>query len=86
MIDTNSVKERLISALHPTHIEVIDESAQHYGHAGATPGGNSHFAVTIITPAFAGKNLLERHRMVYEALGDFMQTIHALRIVKAEAP
>lgn len=74
------IRERLNAALAPQHLEVTDESYKHAGHAGARSGGG-HFIVTIVTDAFAGKNLVQRHRMVYEALGDAMRTdIHALSI------
>ena len=79
------IKERLQSALSPQSIEVIDESAQHAGHAGAKSGGG-HYALTIVAQRFAGQNLVQRHRMVYEALGDAMRKdIHALSI-RAYAP
>ncbi len=79
------IKERLQSTLAPQRIDIIDESHKHAGHAGARTG-MGHFNVTIVSDAFEGKNLLERHRMVYEALGDAMKTdIHALSI-KAHAP
>ena len=74
------IKERLRNALSPQSIEVIDESAQHAGHAGAQSGGG-HYALTIVAQQFAGQNLVQRHRMVYAALGDAMrQEIHALSI------
>ena len=74
------IRERLTAALAPEHIEIVDESAQHAGHAGARSGGG-HFAVTLVSSAFDGKGPLERHRMVYAALGDLMQReIHALSI------
>ncbi len=79
------IKERLQTALSPQSMEVIDESAQHAGHAGAKSGGG-HYALTIVAQQFAGRNLLQRHRMVYEALGDAMRKdIHALSI-RAYAP
>ena len=79
------IKERLQTALSPQSMEVIDESAQHAGHAGAKSGGG-HYALTIVAQQFAGHNLLQRHRMVYEALGDAMRKdIHALSI-RAYAP
>jgi BolA protein len=79
------IRERLTAAFAPTLINVVDESHLHAGHAGAASGGG-HFAVTIVADAFAGKNLLARHRMVYEALGDAMKTdIHALSL-KAYTP
>ncbi|ROR32255.1 BolA family protein [Inmirania thermothiophila] len=79
------IEARLREALGAEHVEVVDESHRHAGHAGARDG-RGHFAVTVIAPAFAGRGLLERHRMVYDALGTLMQTdIHALSI-RALAP
>jgi BolA protein len=79
------IRARLTAAFAPARLDIIDESHKHAGHAGAR-GGGGHFVVTIVSTAFAGKNLLQRHRMVYEALGDAMQTdIHALS-VKAHTP
>lgn len=73
------IRERLGAALSPTELQVEDDSWQHAGHAGAASGG--HFSVKIVSAAFAGKRPLERHRMVYDALGDAMKTeIHALQI------
>ena len=78
------IRERL-AALHPTEISIDDESHLHRGHAGAATG-RGHYAVRIRAAAFTGKSLIERHRMIYAALGDMMQTdIHALSI-KALAP
>jgi len=75
-----------LGALAPLRLELVDESAQHAGHAGASPGGNSHWRLTIVSAAFAGKPTVARHRMVYEALGELMQRpIHALAIT-ARAP
>ena len=72
---------RRLAALEPERLELIDESAGHVGHAGARPGGNTHWRLLIVSPAFAGKNTVARHRMIYEALGDLMQDpIHALAI------
>ena len=77
---------RLNSALNPTRIELTDDSEQHRGHGGYNPQGESHFSLRIESPAFAGKNRVERQRMVYAALGDLMQArVHALSI-KASAP
>jgi BolA protein len=79
------IKQRLIEGLDAESVDVIDESHLHAGHAGAKTG-MGHFNVTIIADAFAGKSLIERHRQVYTALGDMMQTdIHALSI-KAYTP
>jgi BolA protein len=75
-----------LATLAPSRLELFDESAQHAGHAGAAPGGNTHWRLTIVSAAFAGKPVVARHRMVYQALGELMQhPIHALAIV-ARAP
>jgi len=77
---------RRLGALAPVRLELVDESAKHAGHAGAAPGGNTHWRLTIESGAFAGKSTVARHRMVYEALGGLMQhPIHALAIT-ARAP
>lgn len=74
------IRERLQSALAPESMEVIDDSHLHAGHAGAE-GGMGHFSVTIVSEKFVGRSAVERHRMIYAALGDAMQTdIHALSI------
>ena len=62
----------------PVHLEIHDDSARHAGHAGAASGGG-HFEVLIVSAEFEGKPLLDRHRMVNEALRDMMgREIHAL--------
>jgi BolA family transcriptional regulator, general stress-responsive regulator len=77
---------RLNSALSPTSIELIDDSEQHRGHGGHNPAGESHFTLRIESPAFAGRNRVERQRMIYAALGDLMrERVHALSI-RATAP
>ncbi|HEX2650903.1 MAG TPA: BolA family protein [Burkholderiales bacterium] len=80
------MRRRLQAALAPEKLELIDDSAAHAGHAGAAPGGNTHWRLTIVSAQFAGKPTVARHRLVYEALGDLMQNpIHALSIT-ARAP
>ena len=77
---------RLRSALSPASIELIDDSEQHRGHGGYNPEGESHFSLRIESAAFAGKNRVERQRMVYAALGTLMEgRVHALSI-RATAP
>jgi BolA protein len=77
---------RLNSSLAPSRIELIDDSEQHRGHGGYNPAGESHFTLLIESAAFAGKNRVERQRMVYAALGDLMRDrVHALSI-RASAP
>lgn len=73
------IRERL-AILHPSRIELIDDSALHAGHAGAR-GGGGHYRLLVVASAFAGKSTVARHRLVYDALGDLMrQKIHALSI------
>ena len=70
-----------LAALRPVEIELIDESHKHVGHAGARDG-RGHFALRIVSDAFHGATPIARHRKVYAALGELMQTdIHALSIV-----
>jgi BolA protein len=77
---------RINSALSPTEIELTDDSEQHRGHGGYNPAGESHFSLRIESPAFVGKNRVQRQRMVYAALGELMESrVHALSI-RATAP
>ena len=79
------IRALLTEALAPQSLDVADDSHKHAGHAGAR-GGQGHFGVDIVSSAFAGKLPLARHRLVYAALGEMMQTdIHALAI-KAQTP
>lgn len=74
-----------LAALEPLAVEIIDDSAKHAGHAGAR-GGGGHYRLRIVSPRFAGRRTMERHRMVYDALGPLMRReIHALSI-DAKAP
>jgi BolA protein len=85
MTVADDIKARL-SALSPLRLELLDESAKHAGHAGARPGGNTHWKLTIVSAAFTGNSTVARHRMIYDALGELMQNpIHALSI-SARAP
>jgi BolA protein len=79
------IRELLSARFAPERLEVSDDSHRHVGHAGARDG-RGHFSVQVVSTAFAGLTPLARHRAVYAALGDFMQTdIHALAI-DARAP
>ena len=79
------IRALLTEALAPQSLDVADDSHKHAGHAGAR-GGQGHFGVDIVSSAFAGKFPLARHRLVYAALGEMMQTdIHALSI-RARTP
>jgi len=76
-----SIREKLSAAFSPAAIEVVNDSHRHAGH-GSSPGtGESHFSVTVVSPAFAGKSRLERHRMVNEVLAEELSgKVHALAI------
>lgn len=77
---TETIRHLLTTALQPETLEIIDDSAAHAGHAGARLGGG-HYYVTIVSDAFEGKSLVQRHQLIYKALGDLMkQEIHALGI------
>ena len=77
-----AMQARLQELLAPTQLEVLDESAAHAGHAGADgTGSGTHFRVRIASPLFTGKPRVARHRLVYDALQDFIDRgVHALAI------
>lgn len=85
---TAAIEARLQSVLQPSAMQVIDESADHAGHAGANAeGAGTHFRVRIASPLFAGKSRVARHRLVYDALQNFIdQGLHALAIEIIETP
>lgn len=79
------IRAALVVAFAPQSLDVIDDSHKHAGHAGARDG-RGHFSVDIVSQAFAGMSPLARHRAVYAALGEMMDTdIHALSIRAATA-
>ena len=82
MYSSEDIHARLLERLQPTALEVIDESAAHAGHAGANAEGRgSHIRVRVASPLFAGLSRVQRHRLVYDALQDFIdQGLHALAI------
>lgn len=81
-----TITRKLTEAFAPVELDVSDESHLHAGHAGHHPDGESHFRVRIVSRSFAGKRLVERHRMVNTVLADELAgRVHALAI-KAEAP
>jgi BolA protein len=81
-ITTAALEARLRERLAPTQLEVLDESAAHAGHAGANGTGfGTHFRVRIAAPGMVGKSRVAQHRLVYDALQDFIdQGLHALAI------
>lgn len=87
-LHAQAIEQQLTSRLNPTQLEVIDESADHAGHMGANAEGfGTHFRVRIASPAFTGKSRVARHRLVYDALQNFIdQGLHALAIEIIETP
>ena len=82
----DQIAARLTASLNPTQLHVSNDSAQHRGHLGDDGTGETHFTVTVETPAFAGLSRVARQRLVNRALADLLETrIHALAI-KARAP
>ena len=80
--DSIALERRLREVLAPSALQVLDESADHAGHAGSNGTAfGTHFRVRIASPLFAGKTRVQRHRLVYDALQEFMdQGLHALAI------
>ena len=79
---TNKLRE----AFAPESLDVVDESHLHEGHAGHRPGGETHFRVYIVSPAFEGKSRIERHRMINATLeAELAGSVHALAL-HAQAP
>lgn len=78
------IRSKLEAALEPLSLEVVDESHQHAGHAGARPGGESHFRVTVTAAAFDGMSRIERQRAVHRILADELAgPVHALAVTAA---
>ncbi|WP_237213880.1 BolA family protein [Falsiroseomonas oryziterrae] len=75
------IAEALRAAFPPAEVEVVDDSHRHAGHAGAAPGGETHYNVRVVSPAFAGMNRVARSRAVHEALAaEFAGGLHALAL------
>jgi BolA protein len=81
-----AIRTKLSAAFSPARLEIEDDSARHHGHAGATPGGESHFNVVIEATIFEGMGRVQRQRAVYGALAEELAgPVHALSL-KALAP
>ncbi|HEY7991869.1 MAG TPA: BolA family protein [Stellaceae bacterium] len=81
MATIDRLRARLTERFAPVRLEIIDESARHAGHAGARPGGETHFRVTIVSAAFAGQNRVARQRAVYGVLAEELaHQVHALSL------
>ncbi|MGA7805948.1 BolA family protein [Bradyrhizobium sp.] len=86
MSTRDAITDKLREAFRPDSLEVADESHLHEGHAGHRAGGETHFRVYIVSPAFKGKSRIERHRMINAALSaELAGSVHALAI-HAQAP
>src|SRR6185503_10619213 len=78
---TVSIMRARLGALNPLRLDIVDESHKHRNHAGAKSSGGGHFQLEIVSAQFRGLSPMERHRLIYAALGDLMQqSIHALSI------
>jgi BolA protein len=76
-----TIRDKLTARFAPTRLVILDESHRHAGHAGARPEGETHFAVTIASTAFAGLNRVARQRLVYQTLADELAgRVHALSL------
>ena len=75
------IAESLTAGLEPTRLDIVDESDHHAGHAGAREGGETHFRALVVSPMFAGRSKVQRHRMVYALLtAEFADGVHALAL------
>jgi BolA protein len=76
-----TIERKLTARFAPVRLEVVDESHRHEGHAGAQPGGETHFNVTLVSAAFVGMSRVARQRLVYETLADELRGgVHALAL------
>ena len=77
----DTIRHKLTEKFAPSRLAIEDQSDRHAGHAGTHPEGESHFAVTIVSPAFIGQSRIARQRLVYAALADELRTrVHALSL------
>lgn len=75
------MQEKLNAAFKPVRLEIEDQSQQHAGHAGAAPGGQTHYRVVIVSAAFDGLNRVARQRLVYAAVSEELaERVHALSV------
>jgi len=86
MTMSDTITTKLQAAFAPVELAVTDDSARHEGHSGHRHGGETHFIVKIVSPAFAGLSRVERQRRVYALLAEELRTqIHALQL-ETKAP
>jgi BolA protein len=77
---TDQIREKLEKELNPTHLEVVNDSDRHQGHAGDDGSGESHFNISIASPLFTGKTRVSMERKVHKALSDELKVVHALSV------
>jgi len=78
---SDRIRDAISAAFAPAEVTVVDDSHRHAGHAGAQPGGETHYSVKVVSPAFAGMNRVARSRAVHAALGaEFAAGLHALAL------
>ena len=83
----NQIKEKLVAAFAPTHLEIFDESYKHAGHAGAPEGSSeTHIGIIIVSDFFTGLSRIERSRAIHTAIADEIKKIHALTMLKTLTP
>jgi len=81
MTRAEQITTRLKDAFDPEHLDVVDDSEMHRGHAGFQEGGESHFRVKMVSAALAGQSRIAQHRAVHAAIGkQLMKEIHALAL------
>jgi BolA protein len=86
MATKDTITNKLREAFSPESLQVVDESHLHEGHSGHRPGGETHFRIYIVSPAFKGKSRVDRHRMINSTLAaELSGGVHALAI-HAQAP
>jgi BolA family transcriptional regulator, general stress-responsive regulator len=77
----DTMQRKLMERFAPARLDITDDSARHEGHAGARPGGETHFSVVIVSSAFAGLGRVARQRLVYETLAaELAGGVHALAL------
>ncbi len=77
----DSIRQKITERFAPEHFELINDSDKHIGHAGHDGIGQSHFTLVVVSSQFEGYNRIQRHRLVYDAVGElFIEGLHALSI------
>ena len=77
-----TIEKKLREGLRPVRVEIIDDSERHRGHSGWREGGETHFRITLVAEAFAGRSRIERHRAVNDLLeAELSGPVHALSLI-----